>query len=86
MQPIFSSASVATVLHFKPAKSASAQKIIFRFFSGVKSVGDNHAPLIYAQDPRHDVPDELQAQLLNSVAGCDDVIVSGWLEDSHGLS
>ena len=55
-------------------------------FSGVKSLGDNHAPLIYSQDPRHDVPDELQKQLLNSIAGCDDMIVSGWLEDSHGLS
>ena len=52
-------------------------------FNSVRSLGDVHAPLIYVQDPRSDVPEELQDHLLYSIAGCDDLIVSGWLQDSH---
>ena len=51
-------------------------------FNGVKSLGDVHAPLIYVQDPRSDVPDELQQHLLFSISGCDEMIVSGWLKNS----
>lgn len=51
-------------------------------FNGAKSTGDIHAPLIYFQDPRSDVPDELQRHLLYSITGCDEVIVSGWMRES----
>jgi superfamily II DNA or RNA helicase len=54
-------------------------------FTGEKGAGDAHAPLIYAQDPRADVPAALQHHLAQSIEGCDDVIVSGWLQDGHGV-
>jgi hypothetical protein len=48
-------------------------------FTGEKLTGDGHAPLVYADDPRNDVPEALQKHLLQAVEGSDDVIVSGWL-------
>jgi superfamily II DNA or RNA helicase len=53
-------------------------------FSGQRLTGDAHAPLIYAQDPRTDVPAELQQHLAQAVDGRDDTIVSGWLR--YGLA
>lgn len=50
-------------------------------FTGEKLTGDGHAPLVYAQDPRTDVPAELQKHLFEAVDGSDDVIVSGWLRN-----
>jgi len=47
-------------------------------FSGEKSLGDSHAPLIYAADPRTDVPLEIQEHLTSAIADKDGVIVSGW--------
>jgi hypothetical protein len=52
-------------------------------FTGQKLAGDGHAPLIYAADPRNDVPAELEQHLLNAIAGSDDAIVAGWLQ--YGL-
>jgi superfamily II DNA or RNA helicase/predicted transcriptional regulator len=49
-------------------------------FSGEKMSGAEHAPLLYAADPRNDLPSELQATIEERVAGCDDVVVAGWLE------
>ncbi|MEZ4639487.1 MAG: hypothetical protein R2856_31765 [Caldilineaceae bacterium] len=49
-------------------------------FDGVKSTGVEHAPLVYAQDPRADIPAALQQQLVNVLGGSDDRIVSGWLQ------
>ncbi len=51
-------------------------------FSGQKLTGDGHAPLVYAQDPRADVPAELQQHLVEAVDGSDDRIVAGWLQYS----
>lgn len=48
-------------------------------FTGVKSTDVDHAPLVYAEDPRTDVPQAVQRQLEEVLAGCDDVIVCGWL-------
>ena len=59
------------------------QEISVNPFNGEKTLGELHAPLIYAQDPRRDVPEELQRHLSYSIAGCDEVIVSGWLQGSH---
>jgi hypothetical protein len=44
-----------------------------------KTVGDTHAPLIYALDPRTDIPAQLQGRLELEIGGSDDRIVSGWL-------
>jgi superfamily II DNA or RNA helicase len=47
--------------------------------NGLKVAGDEHAPLVYAQDPRSDVPADLQSHLSQLITGCDDRIVSGWM-------
>jgi hypothetical protein len=47
--------------------------------SGDKLAGAGHAPLVYAQDPRADVPAELQARLVQAIDGSEDRIVAGWL-------
>ena len=54
-------------------------------FSGEKLTGAGHAPLVYAEDPRADVPAELQQHLADRIADLDDLIVSGWLH-YDGLS
>ncbi len=48
--------------------------------NGQKVTGDAHAPLIYAHDPRSDVPAELQESIVKAIDGNDDLIVSGWLQ------
>jgi hypothetical protein len=50
-------------------------------FTGEKTSDEQHAPLIYAQDPRVDVPADLQRRLADTIHGCDDVVVAGWLHD-----
>jgi hypothetical protein len=47
--------------------------------SGEKLAGAGHAPLVYADDPRVDVPAALQQRLAEVIDGSDDRIVSGWL-------
>jgi hypothetical protein len=37
--------------------------------------------LIYAVDPRTDVPVDLQQHLAQAIDGCDDLIVSGWMQE-----
>jgi hypothetical protein len=49
-------------------------------FSGEKLTGAGHAPLLYAEDPRTDVPAELGEYLKKRIEKVDDVIVSGWLD------
>ena len=49
-------------------------------FDGVKLTGAGHAPLVYAQDPRADIPAALQEHLRQAIDGADDVIVSGWMQ------
>jgi superfamily II DNA or RNA helicase len=58
-------------------------EIAVNLFSGVKLTGDGHAPLTYVQDPRSDLPADLQLHLHREIEGCDDVIVSGWLQVSR---
>ena len=54
-------------------------EIAVNIFSGQKLTGDGHAPLTYVQDPRSDVPVELQQHLQQVIEGRDEVIVAGWL-------
>jgi superfamily II DNA or RNA helicase len=48
-------------------------------FSGEKLTGAGHAPLVYAEDPRVDIPARLQEHLAQAIDGADEVIVAGWL-------
>jgi len=54
-------------------------EVAVNLIDGQKSAGDAHAPLIYALDPRTDVPAQLQGRLELEIGGSDDRIVSGWL-------
>ncbi len=56
-----------------------AREVSVNPFTGVKSQGDSHAPLVYVNDPRHDLPIELQEKLTAVLHGADDNIVNGWL-------
>jgi hypothetical protein len=47
--------------------------------TGQYGSGQEHAPLIYAGDPRRDVPSALQAHLRETLRGADPRIVGGWL-------
>jgi hypothetical protein len=54
-------------------------EVAVNLIDGEKSAGDAHAPLIYALDPRKDVPAQLQDRLELEIGGSDERIVSGWL-------
>jgi hypothetical protein len=41
--------------------------------------GAGHAPLIYARDPRADLPAELEARLTAVLQGADERIILGWV-------
>ena len=41
--------------------------------------GVEHAPLLYANDPRSDLPADLQERVSEVIRGRDPTIVAGWL-------
>ena len=49
-------------------------------FDGQKLSGDGHAPLVYAEDPRADIPAALEEHLRQAIDGADDRIVGGWMQ------
>lgn len=56
--------------------------------TGEKLTGVGHAPLVYADDPRADIPAALQRRLAEAIDCADDRIVAGWLryESSEPVS
>jgi len=48
-------------------------------FTGDLVAGVAHAPLLYASDPRTDLPDELQYRVSDVIDGLDPKIVRGWV-------
>jgi hypothetical protein len=48
-------------------------------FAGTLVPGVDHAPLIYANDPRTDLPDDLETRVEETIRGRDPTIVNGWL-------
>jgi hypothetical protein len=44
-------------------------------------VGEAHAPFLYADDPRTDLPEALQTRLEEALPGCDGTIIRGWLDE-----
>ena len=58
----------------KHARESSVHPLTGELLTGVE-----HAPLLYARDPRLDVPSELQRHLQETVADSDGRIVAGWL-------
>jgi hypothetical protein len=51
-------------------------------FTGVKVAGEEHAPLLYAQDPRRDLPSALQARVAKVITDRDGLVVAGWMSKS----
>jgi hypothetical protein len=56
-----------------------------RAADGSYLAGPEHAPLIYASDPRRDSPPELQRRLAEHLSGADERIVRGWLRAARRL-
>ncbi|HET9220886.1 MAG TPA: hypothetical protein VFO07_00195, partial [Roseiflexaceae bacterium] len=68
------------IWHRRPHIAAKHEyEVAVNLIDGQKSAGDTHAPLIYALDPRTDVPAQLQDRLEREIGGSDERIVSGWL-------
>ena len=49
-------------------------------FPGHLATGVAHAPLLYAEDPRTDLPSQLATRVGGVIDGLDPTIVRGWLE------
>jgi hypothetical protein len=49
-------------------------------FSGHLATGVAHAPLIYASDPRSDLPSDLATRIESVIRGLDPTVIGGWLE------
>jgi hypothetical protein len=49
-------------------------------FTGEYLAGEGHAPLLYSQDPRENLPSELRALLAERLVGRDHLIVKGWID------
>jgi len=47
--------------------------------TGEVVVGAAHAPLIYKDDPRTDLPVDLEHSLVDLLDDCDRAIIRGWL-------
>ena len=58
----------------KHARESAVQPL-----TGELLVGVEHAPLLYARDPRLDLPSELRQHLLERLQESDARIVAGWL-------
>jgi hypothetical protein len=48
-------------------------------FTGEIVAGVQHAPLLYASDPRTDLPEDLQTRITDVIRDRDELIVNGWL-------
>jgi superfamily II DNA or RNA helicase len=57
-----------------------AREYAVNLFDGAYGPGEAHAPMVYAGDPRQDVPSALRRHLTEALRGRDATIVKGWLE------
>ena len=60
--------------------SSYAREYAVNLFDGVYGRGEGHAPMVYAGDPRQDVPSALRKHLTETLRDRDATIVKGWLE------
>lgn len=54
-------------------------------FTGEKLYGDGHAPMLYVDDPRNDLPSALEEKINGVVGKTDPTIVAGWLDRVESL-
>ena len=64
----------STDIALKHARESAVHPLTGELITGVE-----HAPLLYARDPRLDLPSELQHHLRETVQDSDARIVAGWL-------
>jgi hypothetical protein len=57
-----------------------AREYAVNLFDGRYGPGEGHAPMVYAGDPRQDVPSALRKHLTETLRDRDATIVKGWLE------
>jgi hypothetical protein len=80
--------SARQVEYIRPAKRWQRHEHIARkhayesavdLSTGRLAVGVAHAPLVYAEDPRTDLPEALERRVGEVIDGVDPLIVAGWL-------
>jgi len=57
-----------------------AREYAVNLFDGAYGPGEGHAPMVYAGDPRQDVPSALRKHLTEALQDRDATIVKGWLQ------
>lgn len=57
-----------------------AREHAVNLFDGVYCAGEGHAPMVYAGDPRRDVPSALSKHLTETLQDRDATIIGGWLD------
>ena len=57
-----------------------AREYAVNLFDGAYGRGEGHAPMVYAGDPRQDVPSALRKHLTEALLDRDATIVKGWLQ------
>jgi hypothetical protein len=57
-----------------------AREYAVNLFDAAYGPGEGHAPMVYAGDPRQDVPSALRKQLTEALRDRGATIVKGWLE------
>ena len=57
-----------------------AREYAVNLLDGVYGPGEGHAPMVYAGDPRQDVPSALRKHLTETLRDRDATIVQGWLQ------
>jgi hypothetical protein len=69
----------------RPALEAKhAYEVSVNPLTGEFSAGAGHAPLLYAADPRSDLPADLEATLAGALDGADERVVAGWVRAAGG--
>lgn len=63
----------------EPVARKHDRELAVDIVSGTKSTGAGHAPLVYGNDPRSDLPEELREELERLLPGGDDRVARGWM-------
>ena len=64
----------------EPLVEKHAREYAVNLFDGIYGRGESHAPMVYAGDPRQDVPFALRKHPTETLRDRDATIVKGWLE------
>ena len=63
-----------------PVAAKHASEYSVNPFTGSYSAGEDHAPLLYPDDPRENLPSKLETYIADRLAGKDPLIVEGWIK------